>query len=142
MGNDSAVSIQVGPDVIKPIVEAKIQAALVEALGGNSNIIENAVRAIMYAKVDSEGRFSTNNYSGDKSLIEWTCAKLVKQAGEEAIREYIATKKDVLVAEFKKQFAKKSKTIAEKMVDGILDSANARWGFNLTVDYKEKKDGQ
>lgn len=132
------VSMIIGPEVIRPIVEAKIQAALVDALGGNSNIIENAVKAIMYAKVDSEGHFSTISYSADKTLIEWTCYKLVKSAAEEAIREYVATKKDVLVAEFQKQFAKKSKTIAEKMVDGILESANSRWGFNLTVDYKEK----
>ena len=135
---EEIVSMSVGKDVIKPIVEAKIQAALVDALGGNGLLVENAVRAIINTKVDDKGSFTTSDYYG-KPLIEWLCQYLIKQAAEQAIRTHIEKQKDFLVREFERQFAKKSKTIAESMVAGILDSTKSTWSFNLGVSYKEKK---
>ncbi len=129
------VSLSVSPEIIKPIIQAKIQAAIIDALGGNATLIQNSVLAIMNAKVDSNGKFSSNGYGSEKPLITWLCEELVKRSAEEAVREYFSTKKSLLVKEFEKQFAARKKSIAEKMVDGIFNSTKSEWEFILRVDY-------
>jgi hypothetical protein len=137
MNGDNVVSMNVGAEIVKPIVEAKVHAALVEALGGKGVLLENVIRVIINQKVDSQGRYSS--YSSDKPLIEWMAESLIKNIAQDAVKEFVSSKKDLILAEFNKQFSKKQKTIAEKMVSGIIDSTACNWGFALSVTYKDQK---
>lgn len=131
---EQAATVNIPNDVIQPIVLARIQAAIVEGLGRESQLIEQAVTAALTFKVDSEGKRS--NYTGYNSLtlLEWMATKAIQEAAQEALKTYLEKAKAQVRARVEKELQKKQGIIAAALVDGFAESIKSTYGFSIKVE--------
>jgi hypothetical protein len=64
--NSSLVNLSIPQEVTQPIVSAKIQEAVLAALGGADKIIEGVVHQICNTKVGKDGKVSS--YSSENTM--------------------------------------------------------------------------
>lgn len=133
-----AATVAIPRDVIEPIVQARIQAAIVESLGAHKMLVENAVAAVLHAKVDSEGRPSAHSYNNYGTFLEHLAKKAISEAAKAALNEYMEQGKEALKARVKKELEKKSSLLAAALVDGLERSVKSTYGFNISVNLKSK----
>ncbi|QDU61272.1 hypothetical protein Pan216_21260 [Planctomycetes bacterium Pan216] len=122
------MEVKIGDDVVKPIVEAKIQAAIIEVLGNEKGLIERVVGSIINRKV-KEREYSSNTIP----WIEHVCRDVIRDATEQAIQEWAKSNQGVLVEEFKRQFGQKKTHTAmvKAMLDGMIEASASRFRFKV-----------
>ena len=84
-------TLQIPQDVLQPIINAHVSAAIATALGSQSRLIEEAVRASLEAKVDDRGQPSS--WSNAQTFLKWLVNDSIRQAAVAAVREHLT--KDV-----------------------------------------------
>lgn len=132
------VNIQVNPEVVRPIIEAKIQSAIIEAMQGTDKLIEQFVIMILNLKVSNDGKVS--NYSSDNkyTYLYILVRDVIKKACEEAIKEEVEKRRP----EFKAAIEKEIKSAAgrNKLVGAFLDTICGVAGskaWHISVSAKE-----
>lgn len=74
-------TIEIPNDIIQPIVEAKVQAAMIEALGGYERLVETAVAQVLNQKVDpTNGQPERYSNSQNPTWFKWAMNDCVKRA--------------------------------------------------------------
>lgn len=136
MSNEIA-SIQLPKDMVKGIVEQQIKAAIIRELGGESDkIIERIAHMALAQKVDSNG--APQSY-GSTTLIEYLCHKSVREAVQEALKDFLKDNqpkiKEAILKEFKRPETQKA--MAESYVSSLLVSANSGWSFSAKIEVKK-----
>jgi len=132
------VSINVSPEVVKPIIEAKIQAAIVDQLCQEKKLVQAVVEQVLYGKVDSDGKPS--RYGDGMSYIQWVVERAVRQATMRAVDEVIVLQQE----EFKKAVSlaltRKRGAIAENFISSLLTNAGHAWKTKVDVQFMPEKD--
>jgi ABC-type phosphate/phosphonate transport system substrate-binding protein len=121
------IDFKISEGLIKPIIEAKISAAIVEAMGGHERMIAEMVAGFLNQNVDNEGKVS--GYSSNKPRLSWLVHKMLEDAMKSALTAFLEKKKGILEKEFEKFFASKagsSKVIAA-MQDGFCAALKDKW---------------
>ncbi len=136
MGTDH-VEFKISEGLIRPIIEAKINAAIVEAMGGHEKMIADMLTAYMSQRVDGEGK-EGRGYSGEKPRLNWLVDSMVKNALKAALTAYLQGKTDLLTKEFEKFFSSKKGTsqIITAMQEGLCKSLTDQW--RTTVTFKKE----
>lgn len=132
------LEFRVSEGLIKPIIEAKIQAAVIEAMGGHEKMVTGMLNAYMSQKVDIEGR-PGRGYSGDKPRIDHLMTQMIEGALKTALASYLQTKQDVIQKEFERYFNSKkgSSEIIKAMQEGICAALTEKWRTTITFKLKE-----
>jgi len=127
------VDVKISEDLVRGIIETKVQAAITEALSPQKGIVERVVGAALSMKVDDTGKRSS--YASDNKLtyLEVLCRKVVQAAAESAIEKWAAERQAVLEAEFLRQLQTKktSSQLVRACVDGLADAVHSRWRFSV-----------
>jgi hypothetical protein len=126
----SGVGISISDDLIMPILEAKVQAAIVEQLGGQGALIEKVVAEALNQKVEAE------RYSSKKiPWIQQVCQNVIREAAEKAIREWADGQKEQIAKEFLKQLKtqKTASQVVNSMITGMADVASCKWKFSVNL---------
>ncbi len=130
----SASTIQIPDDVIKPIIEAKVAAAVMAAMEGHQNLVTQIVGAALAAKVDRDGKPASY---GDLTFLAWAMQHAIKTAAMEAIREHVETRRDSIKAEIARQLgsskSRLGKQLAEALVNGAVGAVTNSWRFTLEL---------
>lgn len=134
------VNLEISKEIVKPIVEAKVNAAIIEALNGHEQLIEAAVARVLSTKVDSKGNPDTYGYSSSITFMQWLCKDAITAAAREAIREWITQNRQKMVDEFLKQIRKKDSMFAKAFVDGLGKAVVSNYRLAVDVGFSEKKD--
>ena len=79
---DNMINLGISPDLVKPIVEKQIKAAVTEMFGGADEIINKVVTAMIHQKVDSDGKVNNNSYYDKYDWFEVVFSKQIKVAVE------------------------------------------------------------
>ena len=138
----SDVQLTISKEIVNPIVEAKVKEAILAAMGGADQIVENAVKGILTQKVNSEGKVS--NYSSDNkySWIDIILTKQIKEYAEQAIKETLGKNSLVIKDELIKQLqSKKGSSIAAKaLLDAMSGSFSKNWRSNINIELLQNED--
>lgn len=130
--------IELSKELIEPIVRAQLQAAITSALGKRDDLVASVVHTTMNMRVDENGKPSSYSYA--KPLITWVCETAIKEAAQEALKEWMAENKaklkQQLITEFSKPKAKQS--LAEEMVLGMAKAFESRYTMGVTVNFQNK----
>jgi len=131
-----SVKLEVGNDVLKPIIDAKISAALVESLKGSDGLIDALVTGILQQKVDSKGNANCRSYDEVGTLIDYITRTAIKDAAREALSEWIQDNKPKLKQAIIKRLKASPSQLANALVDGLGKSVKSDWSwkFNVTFD--------
>ena len=137
MENNAEVSLNVSSEIIKPIIEKKIQAAIVEALGGSGELIEKAIELALRSKVSSEGKISNYSYENKHDFIEIVCKQTIQEVTKDAMKEWASENKKTIKAKLLKTIKLKQSTIAEQMFESFL--RNVESGYWVDVNLSLRK---
>lgn len=132
------LEFKVSESLVRPIIEAKINAAVIEAMGGAEKIVADMLKTYMSQKVDRDGKVS--NYSDTAPRLEWLLHKMIEDALKEALKGFLQKKQDMLQREFEKFFASKqgSSQIIGALKEGFVKSLSEKW--TSVIQFNQRKD--
>ena len=134
MSNEN-LTIQINPDLATPIVEKKIQAAIIEALGCQEKFIENVAQRLVSQKVNREGKISSYSWDNKHDMVEIFLEKAVRDAVIEAIHEYVKAHNVEVKAAVARLLKNKPSKLSKALVDatervmGSWEKANVKISF-------------
>jgi hypothetical protein len=136
MSEQALVNLTVDPQVIKPVIEQKVHAAILQALGGEELVMQtlsHLVAGVLNEKVDKEG--NKPRYSGDAKYIwiQVLCRNALKDMIKRAVQDFIQSKEAILTKEIERQLASHKSEIAKAFVDSLAQATAKSWGFNVTL---------
>lgn len=142
MANDNLVNLQVNPELIQPIIKAKIQEAILEAMGGKDNLIEKAVNQIFQQRVNESGNVSSYSSDNKYTWLDITVTKHIKDAVRDSMQELLAVKKEEIKAEMLKQLSSKKslEKFAGALIDAQVRSISNTWMTKINVEIDPKAD--
>lgn len=133
-------TIQIPNDVIQPIVEAKVAAAVTEALGGYDRLIEVAVNQVLNMKVDPNG--SPSRYSDALPWFKYVMTDCVKRSARAAIEEYFKEHEELIKKAITAELGKKNSPLVKQLVatliGSVVNSESLRYRMNVSVNIEEK----
>lgn len=140
--NSSLVNLSIPENVTKPIVAAKIQEAVMAALGGQEKIVAAVVKQICETKVDSSGKVSTYSSSNDRSWIDYHVTDVIQKAVKDELINQIHIGSAEIKAELIRQLTtKKGATkVAEALLSSLDGTFKSGWRSSIVINFETQKD--
>jgi len=135
--NDSMVALSIDPKAVTPIIEKKIQSAIIAALGDGDEIIGKMVTLALNKKVDSRGEVNSSSYYNTYDFMELLAEKAIRKAAEEALRDWLKENAEKVKTVVLKEIRKPSRqnSIAKALADGLEGAIKYNAiNFNVTLD--------
>lgn len=124
-------NITLSKDLIEPIVRAQLQASIVTALGRSDLLVAQVVQTVMNQKVDSNGTPTNSSYA--EPLITWMANKAIKEAAQEAIKEWFAENRDEMKKHLRAAITKNTKGMAETFVLSLCKAVESKYTATVEV---------
>jgi CO dehydrogenase/acetyl-CoA synthase beta subunit len=133
-------TMQLPMDLIKPAIEAKVNAAVIEALGKTDHLIMRVVEQIMNQKVDNEGKHQSYDGYNKVSWLTWAVEDATKTAIKAAIQAHIATNTDkikaAIDAEMRKSKSPLVQTLISSMAEGMAKAIEGNYRVNVEFSHR------
>lgn len=140
MGSGMTVTTQVDDNLVRPVVEAEIRAAIVRQLENIDDLVPKLVKAVLLAKVNSDGKVSDRDYNNRYDLLDIMCRDAIQQAAKVAMMEYIEESADELRVEVKRQIEASSSRLAKIFVNSLIGSLESSWRFTVKITLPGQED--
>jgi hypothetical protein len=131
----SEVNVQIGKDLIQPIIEAKIQAAIVDALSGYEGLVSQAIARVMNQKVNHEGKRDQYDSYNKYPFIEVICQQRIQEAVRVSLDKWLASKQPQIEAAVEKEMSRRTGSLARDFVAGLQNSIKHSWTTKLDVKF-------
>lgn len=132
------MSLPIPNAVLEPYIKTAVSAAIAGALGDGVSVIEKAVQQALMIKVDAEGKHRNSDYYDKYPLIEYLAAEKIREFTKLAVSEMAEQMRPQITESVKKLIAKKGSTIANTLVDGMIESLKTTWAVTVEVEPQEK----
>jgi hypothetical protein len=136
---DQQATMSLPMDLIKPAIEAKVNAAVMEAMGdrGMSLLIEKLVGEIMTRKVDDKGQVNTYSSYNTTPWLSWAVRSTVETTIRETIVKHISEHqeaiKDAIEAEMKKSKSPLVQSLVTSLAAGLAKTVS---NYSVHVEFK------
>ena len=101
------VDIKVSPDLIRGIIETKVQAAITDALLPEGEVVTKLVAAALTQKVSAQGKVTGRDYEDKYTYLDYLCRDVIQKAAAAAIANWAKERHTVIEAEFRRQLQTK-----------------------------------
>lgn len=132
-----APTFQIPKDVIEPIIQAQVLAAVAGALGAHDRILHMTIEKALLQPVDDSGKPAS--YRGEP-FIEWLVKGAMRDAVKAAVIEAMEGHKErirvAVLAEMQKKNSPLVKQLVEGMIAGVFDVSRFAWSVNVQVGDK------
>lgn len=134
-----SVDIKISQDLIKPIIESKIQMAIIDALGNGEKVIGEMVKYYMSQKVDSKGNTSTYNSSSDVPRLEYFARLMIEEAIKNSAKEWTKENTQLIQEQISAYFKSKkgSSMLVDAINNGIVKSMESIYSFKVVINPKD-----
>ena len=132
---DNMINLGISPDLVKPIVEKQIKAAVTEMFGGADEIINKIVTSMIHQKVDNDGKVNSNSYYNKYDWFEMVFSKQIKEAVENELKEQMKS----MSAAIRKSLIKKLRSeqganlVADALIRGLEGTFEHSWQSRIDV---------
>lgn len=135
------VSLTIGKDIVNPIVQAKINEAIISALGGGEAIIEKVVNEILNRKVDSKGNVSTYSSDNKFSWIDVAVTNQIKEAVIESMSEVMVSRKDEIRKAIVKQLSSQKGIMqfADALINESVKNFESKYSTSINIEFDKRK---
>lgn len=125
-------------DVIQPIIEAKVAAALVEALGNQQWLVQNCIAKVLDEKVNDNGG-KAESYCADRSptFLQWALRSCIQVQVKKILEEQVAQHKDVIAKSLKAELGKKNSPLVKQLIEGMTTGFSRSLQFRIEVKAAE-----
>jgi hypothetical protein len=129
------VNLTISKDIVNPIVTAKIQEAITEALGGKDKLIAGLLDKIIMQKVDKNGKVSSYSSENKYSWLEASVNLQIENAIREELKKQIADMstgiKELVIKQL--QTKRGANAVATALLDGLNQTLNNSWMSTVAV---------
>lgn len=123
MNTQDVVSLQIDENLIKSLLEPKLEAALKLALTNNrfssDAVLQKIISTALDQKVDSRGQPSTGYDT--RTLLDWMVNDAIHKMVREQLTAMISEMAPLLRKEMELALKKRTKTVAASFVDSLLE---------------------
>lgn len=119
----SQPTFQIPQDVIAPIIQANITAAVAKALGSSGDVLEKAISTILAMRVDSSGKPSTYSSDSNRTWLDWAIGDAIRNAARAAIEDQVSTLQEALKQQMVAQLTKKNSPLIKQIAEGLAAGA-------------------
>lgn len=140
--NSSLVNLSIPKDVTTPIVAAKIQEAVLAALGGADKIVSGVINQICNTKVSDSGSVSSYSSDNKHTWLDFHVTKII----QEEVKKELISQLTTSAAEIRQELIRQLKTKkgASLVADALLSSLNgtftSSYRSNIKVEFISSKD--
>lgn len=136
--NESKVQVQITEDLIKPIIEAKVQAAVIEAIGSEKELVTKFISTALETRVAANGKVSSYDRENKYTVLEQMCLDNIRKAAKDAIKEWLESNQSQIKEALLKQLSTKKMAgeFTKACLTGLLESMQSTWKFQLKVGLK------
>lgn len=140
--NSSLVNLSIPSDVTRPIVAAKIQEAVLAALGGSEKLVADVIYLICNQKVASDGKISGYSSDNKYSWLDLNVTNVIKAEVEKELKEQIKVNAQQIKDELIKQISTKkgASKIAEALLSSLNGTFESGWKSKIEIFFEPKKD--
>lgn len=140
--SDAKVEVKITEDLVKPIIQAKIEAAIVTSLNEEQGLVEKTVAAVLSEKVDNEGKVSKSDYYNKYTRIEYLSTRMIQNAAEAAIVKWAENNQKQIEDAMYKELSKKAQTsnLVKSILNGLVDATKSSWRFKVDFDFLRSGD--
>ena len=142
MENNGNVALTISNDIVMPIVKAKIEEALVAAMGGGDRIISAVVQKVFDQKVDASGKPSTYSSDKDRTWVSWVVQEQIEIAVRASIQKMLEEKREMLIGSIVKLLSTKKgiENFAATLLDVALNTNIAsKYVTKIALSFNNKE---
>lgn len=134
------VSMNISPDIIKPIVQAKINEAIAAALGGPESIVASIVDRVLATKVNEHGNVGSYSSDNKYTWLDAVVSKQIKEAVTIAVKEEIINSSSQIKSAIKKHIQSKqgSSDLADLLLSSLTKSIENQYRTTVSVEFKKQ----
>jgi len=140
---EEMASLKINNDIILPVIEKQIQAAIVANLGNHEELIGKMVSLALHAKVNDKGYIDTQYSSYNKyDFLEVLTSTAIQEAARNALTDWLHVNSQKIRSALFAELAKptRQKSMAKAFADADETSITSKWHMNCTVNFKEDRD--
>lgn len=137
---DQPVNLTISKEIVAPIVQARIEAAVAEAFTDPKDLIAKMVGCVLDRKVDHEGKHDKYDGYNKYTFIEWLCEDAIRQAANKAVRKWLAENSAKVEATLLRELNKRNKNFAKLIIDGMEKSLESTWTMKVDVNFNKTRD--
>jgi hypothetical protein len=134
------VSLKVDETMVSSILAKQIQAAIVQQLGSQDELIAQAVKVALSQKVNHEGKVDDYSSYNKYDFLE-ILAKSIREAAKAALQEWLAENskkiRKAVLEELKTPSRQRS--IATAYADAIKYSPTNKFNISCNIEFKERE---
>ena len=132
---ENMINLGISPELVKPILEKQIKAAVTEMFGGTDEIVNKVVTAMIHQKVNSNGNVSNNSYENKYDWFELVFSNQIREAVQNEIKEQMKS----MAAPIRKALIKKLRSeqganlVADALIRGMEGTFDKAWTSRIDV---------
>jgi hypothetical protein len=122
MSNTSLGSINLNPDLLKPIVETEIKSALTRALGDPEKVVASIVAHCLNDKVNDKGYKGQYSSDNTHNFMDIVFRNIIQETAKQEMMKWAAENTEIIRAAVIKEISSKkgATSFAKAMVDGAV----------------------
>ena len=127
---------------IEESVHDIVKAAIAQALGDPTTIINAAIDSALTSYVDDEGNPCKKGSWRCKPYLDYVAEKTIEETVREVMKEVIEENKEHFKAEIKKQLSERRfrENLTAQYLNSILKSTEETWRMPVSVNFEKEKD--
>jgi hypothetical protein len=134
--SEPLASVQIDSSIVRSIVDARVQAAVLAELSKTTDILSGLVDTVCRQKVNYDG--VVDSYGGNRyNLVEVMCRKAIEKEIKNAIDLWVKSNAESIRKQMEKELDKNK--LARKFIDAINQSLTAGFYTSVTVKVEESK---
>lgn len=142
MSNTNMVSLAINEDMVKPILQKQVEAAILANIGNPEELIRKTVAFALSQKVDKRGEVSKYNHDNKFDFLELLVSQAIrdeaKRVLENWVKENMAPIRAAVLKEL--QTPSRQRSVATAFADAVEQSLATAWRFNCDVIFKARED--
>lgn len=136
--SENMINLGINEDIVKPILEKQIQAAVIKSLGNPEELIAKVVSMALKQKVNERGKVSGNSWEDKYDFLDLITGNAIREAAKEALRgwlqENVQLVKSMVLREM--NHPERQNSLAKAFADAVEESLKCSWRFNCDVSFE------
>ena len=135
------LEMKLDKEYIEKSVHDIVKAAIAQALGEPTTIINAAIDSALTSYVDDKGDPCRKDSWRAKPYLDYVAEKTIEETVREVMKEVIEENKEHFKAEIKKQLSERSfrEKLTAQYLKSILKSTEETWAMPVSVNFEQLK---
>lgn len=141
MSDTNMINLKLNEDMIKPVLEKQIQAAVLANIGEPEALIEKVVSLALKQKVNENGKVDSYSSRNNFDFLELITAKAIRNAAEDALHEWLEENTQLVKAMVIREMNKpeRQNSLVKTFADAVETSLKCSWNFHCNIKFEKKE---